>query len=136
MSNFTSPGIIVTKESDGTNLWRLNETLEFYIDVPGGNTVIVPKGFRTDFASVPRIFWGIFPPATGRYIRAAVVHDYLTTGGVIVDKRIKYDDGKTVNFKTANKIFLNAMKASGVNSVQRYILFFSVETYRILTGQD
>jgi hypothetical protein len=38
--------------------------------------VRVPGGFATDLASVPRIFWSIFPP-TGRYAWAAVVHDYL-----------------------------------------------------------
>ena len=40
--------------------------------------VTVPAGSRTNFASVPRIFWAIWPPA-GCYSWAAVVHDYLYT---------------------------------------------------------
>jgi hypothetical protein len=36
----------------------------------------VPVGYRTDFASIPRFFWRILPPA-GRYGKAAVVHDWL-----------------------------------------------------------
>lgn len=44
-----------------------NETKEF---------ISVPKGYRTDLASVPRIFWSIIPPF-GNYSKAAVVHDYL-----------------------------------------------------------
>lgn len=39
-------------------------------------TVIVPAGFRTDFASVPRGLWNVFPPV-GKYAPAAVLHDYL-----------------------------------------------------------
>lgn len=39
-------------------------------------SVKVPKGFVSDLASVPGIFWGKYPP-TGRYAYAAVVHDYL-----------------------------------------------------------
>lgn len=39
-------------------------------------SVRVPKGFVTDLASVPQIFWSKYPP-TGRYAYAAVVHDYL-----------------------------------------------------------
>jgi len=40
--------------------------------------VIVVGGFETDFASNPvRRLWGIFPPATGKHLRAALVHDWL-----------------------------------------------------------
>lgn len=36
----------------------------------------VPKGFVTDLASVPRLFWIALPPC-GKYTPAAVVHDYI-----------------------------------------------------------
>lgn len=39
-------------------------------------TVIVPTGFRTDLASIPRVLWSILPPF-GSYSDAAVVHDFL-----------------------------------------------------------
>jgi hypothetical protein len=39
-------------------------------------TITVPAGFVTDFASVPKLFWNLLPP-TGRYGKAAVVHDVL-----------------------------------------------------------
>lgn len=38
--------------------------------------ILVPEGFVTDFASVPRILWSLFP-TTGEYSSAALVHDYL-----------------------------------------------------------
>lgn len=38
--------------------------------------ITVPQGFRTDFASIPRVLWNLLPP-TGSYGLAAVVHDYL-----------------------------------------------------------
>ncbi|WP_442908701.1 DUF1353 domain-containing protein, partial [Hydrogenovibrio sp. 3SP14C1] len=34
----------------------------------------VPEGFISDGATVPRIFWPIFPPI-GRYLKATLVHD-------------------------------------------------------------
>lgn len=43
----------------------------------------VPVGFETDFASVPRPLWPLFPP-TGRYTRAAVLHDWLYTAAPLV----------------------------------------------------
>lgn len=36
----------------------------------------IPKGFESDYASVPRFLWRIVPPF-GRYARAALVHDYV-----------------------------------------------------------
>jgi hypothetical protein len=41
-----------------------------------GHRIHVPAHFRTDFASVPRFLWPLFPP-WGPSWRAAVVHDYL-----------------------------------------------------------
>ena len=38
--------------------------------------IVVPAGFISDFASVPRPLWSLIPP-TGRYLWAAVVHDYF-----------------------------------------------------------
>lgn len=38
----------------------------------------VPKGFMSDGASVPRIFWGlVFPADDLRALRAAFAHDYI-----------------------------------------------------------
>lgn len=39
-------------------------------------SVIAPRGFVTDFASVPRLFWTLLPP-DGVYTYAAVLHDFL-----------------------------------------------------------
>jgi Protein of unknown function (DUF1353) len=39
-------------------------------------SVVVPEGFVTDLASIPRAFWQILKPE-GRHAYAAVVHDYL-----------------------------------------------------------
>lgn len=39
-------------------------------------SVEVPKGFVTDFASIPRIFWSLLPP-DGDYTYPAIIHDYL-----------------------------------------------------------
>lgn len=38
--------------------------------------VDVPKGFVTDLASVPRVFWSLLRP-DGEYTYAAIIHDYL-----------------------------------------------------------
>ena len=40
--------------------------------------LIVPVGFESDGASVPRFFWRIvFPPGDNRALRAAFIHDWI-----------------------------------------------------------
>lgn len=41
-----------------------------------GRKIVVPRGFKTDLASIPRVLWAVLPPV-GKYDAAAVVHDYL-----------------------------------------------------------
>lgn len=77
-----------------------------------GLTIEVPAAFVTDFASVPRLFWNIFPP-WGKYSKAAVVHDYLYVIG-----------GCTRAY--ADYIFLEAMEVLGVNICTRRIMYSAV----------
>ncbi len=52
--------------------------LEDYIYKRGSLTIVVPKGFVYDGASIPRIFWRLIgPPMAGKYAHAALLHDYL-----------------------------------------------------------
>ena len=39
--------------------------------------VVVPKGYKTNGANIPRMFWSIVPPFKPKYLPAIVVHDYL-----------------------------------------------------------
>ena len=64
------------------NQWRLTAALKYTGKV---DHFEIPTGFVTDFASVPRPFWAIFPP-NGPWAKAAVVHDWLyRTLGVRVE---------------------------------------------------
>ena len=53
--------------------------------------VIVPKGYKTNGANVPRLFWSIFPPNSPEYLSAVVTHDYLCDKGFykLADETLK-----------------------------------------------
>ena len=91
--------------------WRPNPGQEQY------RPVDVPKGFVTDFASIPRIFWTILPP-DDRYTYAAVLHDYLywtqTTSRADADLVFKFamEDHK-VNAITIEAIYLGVRAGGG-----------------------
>ena len=64
----------------GSIRWQPNARQKLQ-EVQGRNSkrfqeVIVPEGFVSDLASIPRVVWQVLRPE-GRYAYAAVVHDYL-----------------------------------------------------------
>jgi hypothetical protein len=85
---------------------------DFVYVAGNGDRYLIPKGFITDFASIPRIFWSILPP-TGDYGPAAVLHDFLYRTGVV--SRARADD-----------LFFEAMGVLGVASWKRYTIWYGV----------
>ena len=65
--------VVLIDEQKGT--WKLDSDLIYFSENIGGR-ITVPKGFSTDFASVPRVpvFYVLY---ANRGRKAAVVHDYL-----------------------------------------------------------
>lgn len=105
----------------GKDTWNVDTPFYFYIgNIEDGKYVFVPKNFKTDGATVPRMFWNIIPP-WGIYGNAAIVHDKLC-----VSKHY-YVNGvpKHVDNKEIDKIFLEAMEVSGVNWI-RHVLYAGV----------
>jgi len=87
-------------------------TRPFVVRTRSGRIIEVPAGFKTDFASVPRLFWRIIPP-WGAYSPAAVVHDYLYTTGL-------------VSRAEADRIFHELMKRLGVSVWMRNSMYWAV----------
>ena len=83
---------------------------------------IVPEGYITDGASVPRIFWSIFPPNRPEYLSAAVLHDHLTD----------LAQNGQITFKEADDIFREALCELGVSKWKVWVLYASVRAYHTL----
>ena len=74
MANFTTP-LVVTK-LPGT-FWEVAAPFTYHLGAPNGpEFVAIPIGTITDFASIPRPLWAVWPP-TGTYGKPAVIHDAL-----------------------------------------------------------
>lgn len=110
MSSFTKP-LVVKKIS--ARIWETERAFEYRVGSEDSDEVIkVRKGFQTDFASVPRIFWTIFPP-DGLYTQAAVLHDYLYYTQMYSRRKSDY-------------IFYEAMGVLGVSQWKRSMMHFAV----------
>jgi hypothetical protein len=41
------------------------------------HTFVIPEGFETNGADIPRVFWSIVHPFKPKYLHAVVAHDYV-----------------------------------------------------------
>jgi len=96
------------------DLWRLLAPLVYKSKLLD-TFILIPTGFETDLASVPRVpivywFWG------GRVHREAVLHDYL----------FRINSVPVVSFKEANQAFLEAAKSRHKHWLIRYPMYWGV----------
>lgn len=71
----TRPYIEFIKETENGDIVRLKRNMVYFI---GDKSIVVPKGFESDGASVPRLLWrSISPTIHPSTIAAAILHDWL-----------------------------------------------------------
>lgn len=90
------------------------------------DTFVVPLGFVTDFASVPRfLHWLVLP--YGAYTRAAVLHDYL------IEHRINDPDpALRITSRDTDGVFRRVMQDLGVPWAKRWIMWAAVRAASLL----
>ena len=76
--------------------------------------ILVPAGYVTNGANIPRIFWSIVPPFSPRLLPAVVVHDYLC------DKEA---------YALADKAFERLLRDLEVAVWQRVVMVCAVKWY-------
>jgi len=77
----------------------------------------VPAGFYTDGATIPRIFWSIYPPNKTDYLPCVIIHDYLCDLG-------QYDK--------ADKYFKECLKDIHVSKITQFIFYWTVRIYHLI----
>ena len=102
--------------------WVLFANLDYRVG-ESAITITVPKGFVTDFASIPQPFWSAGLSPNGKYSKAAIVHDYLY-----------WMQGCTR--RQADNILMIAMKESGVDVATRTAIYEGVRLGGDTAWQD
>ena len=99
--------------------------LNDYIYDINGYQIKVFKGFITDGASIPKCLQCIYSPY-GKYIKAAVIHDYLYS---------KFNN-TGINRTLADKIFKFIMKETEVNNSTINKFYRAVRLFGEMSWQD
>ena len=98
----------------GRARWRLLSALTYNSKLYG--MIVVPAGFDTDFASVPRL--PLIYSLTGDTAHAsAVIHDYLVRGDFQVG---------LISWALAADVFLEAMKKEKVPAWRRNMMYLAL----------
>ncbi len=106
--------------------WKLLEPFPYKSDILG-RIVIVPDGYVTDLASVPRLMRWLVPVANAKNRRAAVVHDWLCSEEV--QKKLGISQRK------ADEVFREALKASEVGFIGRWLgMWLPVRGFQSIKG--
>jgi hypothetical protein len=101
-------------ENDGRTMTLLNELR--YTD-PDGVVWIAPTGSVVDGASIPRSLWSLMGgPFEGKYRNASVLHD------------VSYDQ-HTKPWPECDRMFYNAMRCSGVSSVEAGTMYYALRKF-------
>lgn len=107
-----------------------------------GDIFIVPVGFLTDFATVPRfLHWKVSP--YGAYTRAAVLHDWLlvelarwSRGETLADgDGVTYELQPPANSRDADGIFRRVMQDLGVPWDTRWTMWTAVRWASLFTSR-
>ena len=77
----------------------------------------IHKGFVTNGANIPRIFWSLFPPNSPEYLSAVVIHDYMCA------KRGVF------TYKEADEMFYRAMLEIGVAKWKAKLFYVCCSIY-------
>jgi len=79
--------------------------------------VVVPKGYKTNGADIPRLFWSIYPPNRSDFLPAVIIHDYLCDKG---------------EYRKADDLFEECLKELGVKRFDVVVLVGAVRLYHKL----
>lgn len=102
-------------------IWRLTADVSYR--TKAGEISTVRSGFVFDFASVPRVFWWIYPPTGMKqnpYGLAALFHDWLCAHRKI--------GGRAIGFSEANALFREILIYVGCRKTLAWTMWAAVSS--------
>jgi hypothetical protein len=107
----------------GERTWMLLSDLIFYSELYQG-IFIAPRGFQTNFASIPQVAFALCPPI-GWYDYAAVIHDAGYVNALVTPENERIFTIKAV----VDNLFFEGMAAKHVNPFVRQAMYQAVKAF-------
>ena len=94
-----------------------------------GSKIQIPKGYKTNGADIPRIFWCIFPPNSPRYLSAVLVHDFLCDEA---EFSLKSGTKSEFSFKFADEVLKQMMLKLGCKRAAANLFYCACRIYHLI----
>lgn len=78
---------------------------------------VIPEGFTTDLASIPRFFWSIYSPHYVGFILPAIIHDFLYRSPVVHSRQY------------ADRVFFAALLNNGISYWTAFKFYIVVRVF-------
>ncbi len=102
-------------------VYTLDDDFEYQSEILG--RILVPAGFCTDFASIPRPVFSYIDPEDPGILYPSVVHDRLYS------LEGKLPDGRTYTREQADSVLKEAMELAGARWDQRQVVYRAVRLF-------
>lgn len=112
--SFVPPAQIVAHKANGHPIFKLLVGIKFFC--PNGYIIYIPAGFLFDGASIPKFAWSIVGTPGGRYLFAALIHDWLYMS-------------RAFKRKDADKLFLRIMERLEIGCFGRHVMYNAVRAF-------
>ena|GEM_PF-719504 len=111
----------------GRSLWALQRPMSYYAGENRDEEIVVPAGFVTDLASIPRLVWSFYPP-DGPWVKAAIIHDFLydTQGDGRWNSTTGVSRAEPYSRAESDGILLEGMAERSVGRWERFVIWASV----------
>lgn len=104
---------------DSSDNWEVKQPGKYAVDA--FIRITIPSGFRTNFASVPRVFRSVIS-INGKHRLASLLHDYLYSREGMLPN---------IMFTRAavDILFLEEMEKAEVKYIKRYTMYYMVRLF-------
>lgn len=116
--------------------WINNRMLVVFLNDTIICNIPIPKGFITDGATIPKLFWNILSPF-GRFFKSCALHDYICLMAKLKNNEApNLKEGiniATQYRKRADTLLSLSMKRQGIKLWRRLLIVANVRTYTFFT---
>ena len=116
--------------------WINNRMLVVFLSDTIICNIPIPKGFITDGATIPKLFWNILSPF-GRFFKSCALHDYICLMAKLKNNEApNLKEGiaiATQYRKRADTLLSLSMKKQGIKLWRRLLIMVNVRAYTFFT---
>lgn len=101
-------------------------TRGYKIKLNNGDLITIEKGYQTNGADIPRLFWRLYPPYAPEYMPAVLIHDFLC------DKAIETAQNKKElqeKFLYADNAFREILEELNISKIKINLFYNSVRLW-------